>query len=131
MIITDKPLAQCCFTAESASQTVCHCVNVAMVFRSATQWLNISLCLRQNPFKSVFTSLSLSSPSITSRELLSQFSTCGEWRCLKVGNKWKKDSIIFKTVPRTCRSKSTTGCRKLGIFSEMQDNGLMHEIIKS
>ena len=34
--------------------------------------------------------LSLSSSSTTSRELLSQFSTCSEWRWLEVGEKVKK-----------------------------------------
>ena len=46
--------------------------------------------------------LPLSSSSTTSRELLSQFSTCSEWRWLKVGWKWKKCIVIIKTVPWTC-----------------------------
>ena len=34
--------------------------------------------------------LPLSSSSTTSRELLSQFSTCSEWKWLEVGEKFKK-----------------------------------------
>ena len=41
--------------------------------------------------------LPLSSSSTTSRELLSQLSTCSEWRWLEVGGKWKKYIVFIKT----------------------------------
>ena len=37
--------------------------------------------------------LPLSSSPTTSRKLLSQFSTCSEWRWLEVGAKWKEDML--------------------------------------
>ena len=40
-------------------------------------------------------SLSLSSPFTTSRELLSQFSTCSEWRWFDVGEKLKKIAMYW------------------------------------
>ena len=40
--------------------------------------------------------LPLSSSSTTSRKLLSQFSTCSEWRWLGVGGKWKKILLSIK-----------------------------------
>ena len=50
-----------------------------------------------NPFKPEFTIVIVS--STTSRELLSQFSTCSGWKWFESGDKWKKYTVIFKTVP--------------------------------
>ena len=44
-------------------------------------------------------SLPLSSSSTTSRELLSQFSTCSGWKWLEVGDKWKNILLFSKKVP--------------------------------
>ena len=60
--------------------------------------------------------LPLPSSSSTSRELMSQFQTCSGWRWIEVGDK-RKMSLLLKQCPR---------CRKLGYFSEMQNDVFMH-----
>ena len=69
--------------------------------------------------------LPLSSSSTTSRELLSQFSTCSEWRWLIVGGKWKNVLLLFKKFNKKCSSK-TPRCKKLSHFSEIKNDALMH-----
>ena len=59
-----------------------------------------ALILKQNVCKSWCLTLSslnlpLSSSTTTSRELLSQFSTCGGWRWLEVGEKVKKIIVMY------------------------------------
>ena len=51
-------------------------------------------------------SLPLSSSSTTSRELLSQFSTCSRWRWLEVGDKWKNILLFLKLFYENFRSKT-------------------------
>ena len=65
-----------------------------------------------NPFKPDFT---LSSSSTTSRELLSQFSTCSGWRWLESGGKWTKYIVII-----------IKNSWKFSHSSEMQNDASMH-----
>ena len=67
--------------------------------------INITRSLHGPVFNSLTLSslnLPLSSSSTTSRELLSQFSTCSGWRWLVVGDKWKmkNNTPIIKRVLR-------------------------------
>ena len=50
--------------------------------------------------------LPLSFSSTTSRELLSQFSTCSGWKWLEVSSKWKKYIVIIKQFHEHFRSKT-------------------------
>ena len=52
--------------------------------------------------------LPLSSPSTTSRELLSQFSTCSGWKWLEVGYKWKNILLFLKQFHEFFCSKITS-----------------------
>ena len=70
--------------------------------------------------------LPLSSSSNTTRELLSQFSTCSGWRWLEVGGKWKKNMLLLlKQFHDKNRSKPSR-CWKLSHFSEMRNDAWMH-----
>ena len=89
--------------------------------REFIQVSNVCVCIF-NPFRPEFT---IVISSTTSHELLSQFSTCSGWRWLEVGDKWKKISLLLKTVSKNVRFK-TPRCRKLGHSSEMQNDALMH-----
>ena len=65
-------------------------------------WTNITpMLLLVFPAKHILTlsslNLPLSSSSITSRELLSQFPTCSGWRWLEVGEKLRKLPCIVKS----------------------------------
>ena len=66
--------------------------------------------------------LPLSPSSTTSRELLSQFSTCSGWRWLELGGKWTKYIVIIWKNPRKFSFKNG----KLSHSSEMQNDALMH-----
>ena len=67
----------------------------------------------------------LNLPSTTSRELLSQFSTCSGWRWLEVGDKWKNILLFLKPSLKIFVPKPL-GFAKLSHFSAMQDDALMH-----
>ena len=57
--------------------------------------------------------LSLSSSSTTSRELLSQFSTCSGWRCFEVGGKNKDNYLVLVNQFHGNFHSKTLGCRKI------------------
>ena len=59
--------------------------------------------------------LPLSSSSTTSRELLSQFSTCSGWRWLEVGGKWENVSLLFDSSMKIVVLK-TIGFKKIRLF---------------
>ena len=59
--------------------------------------------------------LPLPSSSTTSRELLSQFSTCSGWRWLEVGGKWKNILLFLKRLRENFRPK-TTGFQEIKSF---------------
>ena len=75
-----------------------------------------------NPFKP-------ESSSTTSRELLSQFSTCSGWRWLEVGGKWKKNLLLSKQFHENCHYK-TLGLEKFSHSAEKQNYALMREGLK-
>ena len=71
--------------------------------------------------------LPLSSSPTTSRELLSQLSTCSGWRWLKLVANEKKISLLLKQLHENVRSK-TQRCWKLSYSSEMQNDVLKHRV---
>ena len=87
----------CCFDVGSASRTLGqHQTNTAI------GWFN--------PFNPDFT---LSSSSTTSRELLSQFSTCSGWRWFEVGEKIKDNYHVLVNQFHGNFHSKTLGCRKI------------------
>ena len=70
-----------------------------------------------NPLKPDFT---LSSSSTTSRELLSQFSTCSGWRWFEVGGKVKKNCHVLVNQFHSNIHYKTLSCRKINfVFGDV------------
>ena len=68
-------------------------------------------------------SLPLSSSSTTSRELLSQFSTCSGWKWLEVGDKWKNILLFLKQIHEIFCSKTTR-------FQEIKPSDQWRELVQ-
>ena len=83
--------------ADNGLQRVCLSNDVTTRDRvdGVTYYISRIILLWVNPFKPDFT---LSSSSTTSRELLSQFSTCSGWRWFNVVKKLKKIAMHCKPV---------------------------------
>ena len=78
--------------------------------------VNTKLFQRFNTFKPEFT---IVISSTTSRELLSQFSTCSGWRWLEVSEKLEEIAMYWQTSFMEIFILKPFVVRKLGLFSGM------------